>query len=268
MTRRSSRSRPTNGGSSPSRAAAPADAGGDAQRAPERDLLRLALQLEGAGVLVHDGGLARAPCRLADEHGARLGRRLDARRGVDEVAGDESLAGGAERHGGLAGEDARACLQPGVERGDGLDEIERGADGALGVVLARGRRAPHRHHRVADELLHGAAVAADDEARGVEVAREQVADVLRVARLRERREADEVGEEDGDDAPLDVGAAAAAGSAATSDVPHSPQKRWPGSYAAPQLGQAVASEAPQFLQNFCPSRLSVPQLVHWATSGA
>jgi hypothetical protein len=62
--------------------------------------------------------------------------------------------------------------------------------------------------------------------------------------------------------------AAVAGSTAASDVPHSPQKRWPGSYAAPQLGQAVASEAPQFPQNFCPSRLSVPQLVHWATSGA
>src|SRR5579859_2753290 len=73
------------------------------------------------------------------------------------------------------------------------------------VVLARRGSAPDRHHRVADELLDRSAVAADDEARGVEVAREQVADVLRVARLGERGEADEVGEEDGDDAPLDVG---------------------------------------------------------------
>jgi hypothetical protein len=162
-------------------AAAPADAGGDAQRAPERDLLGLALQVERACVLVHDRGLARAPRRLADEHRAGLRRRLHARGGVDEVAGDETLTRGAERHRGFAREDARSCAQARVERCDGFDEIERRANGAFGVVLARGRRAPHRHDCVADELLHHAAIASDDEARGVEVAREETADVLRVA---------------------------------------------------------------------------------------
>ena len=91
---------------------------------------------------------------------------------------------------------------PGPERADGVDEVERGADGALGVVLVRGRRAPDRHDRVADELLDRAAVAVDHLARQVEVARQGLADVLGVALLGERREADEVGEQDGDQAPF------------------------------------------------------------------
>jgi hypothetical protein len=34
-----------------------------------------------------------------------------------------------------------------------VDQLERGADGALGVVLVGDGRAPDGHHRVADELL-------------------------------------------------------------------------------------------------------------------
>ena len=70
LTRRSSRSRPTNGASSPATCATPRDAGDHAQRPPERDRLRLALELVLAGVLVHDRCLAsraasprpRTPC--------------------------------------------------------------------------------------------------------------------------------------------------------------------------------------------------------------
>jgi hypothetical protein len=87
-----------------------------------------------------------------------------------------------------------------AEGGDRCDEIESGADGTLGVVLARDRRSPHSHHGVADELLDGSAEALDDEARALEVTQEQVAHVLGVALLRERRVADEVGEQDGDEA--------------------------------------------------------------------
>jgi hypothetical protein len=47
--------------------------------------------------------------------------------------------------------------------------------------------------------------------------------------------------------------------AGPSAVAHSPQKRSPGSFAAPQFGQITASGAPQFEQNFRPSRFSVPQ---------
>ena len=87
----------------------------------------------------------------------------------------------------------------------GVDQVEAGADGTLGVVLAGGRCAPDRHHRIADELLDGAAVAADHVRGELEVAGQRVADVLGVTLLGERREADEVGEEDGDEAPLGEG---------------------------------------------------------------
>jgi hypothetical protein len=43
-------------------------------------------------------------------------------------------------------------------------------------------------------------------------------------------------------------------------VPHSPQKRSPGSLAAPQLAHEIASALPQDEQNFRPARFSVPQL--------
>ena len=83
-----------------------------------------------------------------------------------------------------------------------VGQLERRANGPLGVVLVRGGRAPHRHDRVADELLDRAAVARDHVARDGAVALEGVAHLLGVALLGERREADEVGEQDGDEAPL------------------------------------------------------------------
>ena len=96
---------------------------------------------------------------------------------------------------------ARAWM-PRPEAGHRVDELQRRADGALGVVFLGDRRAPHGHHRVADELLDRAAVALDDVAREVEVARQRVADVLRVTLLGERREADEIREEDAHQAPF------------------------------------------------------------------
>ena len=62
-------------------------------------------------------------------------------------------------------------------------KLERGSHGPLGVVLARDRRTPDGHHRVADELLQRAAVAFDDGAGRIEVTRLQVAHVLEVAAL-------------------------------------------------------------------------------------
>ena len=73
------------------------------------------------------------------------------------------------------------CADLIAERLDRGDQVERAADRALGVVLEGGRGAPDGHHRVADELLDGAAVRADDLRRGREVAIEQLADRLRVA---------------------------------------------------------------------------------------
>ena len=132
---------------------------------------------------------------VADEDGAGLGGGLDAAGGVDEVAGDHALVGGTQRDGRLAGEDAGARSERGVEARDRVDEVEGGAHGAFGVVLVRDGGAPDGHHGVADELLDGAAVALDHGAAGVEVAGQQLAGVLGVAPLRGGREADEVGEQ-------------------------------------------------------------------------
>src|SRR5581483_4972703 len=82
---------------------------------------------------------------------------------------------------------------------------ERRPDRALGVVLGRDRRPPDGHRRVADELLDRAAVELDEPAASVEVAGEELARVLRVAALRGGGEADEVGEEHGDEASLGRG---------------------------------------------------------------
>ena len=243
----------------------------DAQRPPERHRLVLALQRVRAGVLVDDRLLGRAPRRLADEHGAGLGGRLDPRRRVDEVAGDHPLPLGADRDRRLAGEHARPRPQLGrahlvAERRHGGDEVERRAHRALGVVLGRRRRPPHRHHRVADELLDRAAVEPDQPVARLEVAREELAHLLRVAVLGERREPDEVGEEHRHEPPLGDGSGRRrlGAAAAASDAPHSTQKWSPAACGCPQDGQASASPLPHWAQNLAPSGLAWPQLAHVA----
>jgi len=106
------------------------------------------------------------------------------------------------RYGGLARQDAGASLEVGVELGHARDEVERGADGALGVVLGRGWGSPDRHDGIADELFHGSAVALDHTACRLEVLREELPRVLRVALFRCCREADEVEEQKRDEAAL------------------------------------------------------------------
>ena len=126
-----------------------AQAGDDAARAPQRRHAGLALELELACFLVDDRLVRRAARRLADEHRAGLGNRLHARGRVDDVAGHHALSFGADRHGGLAREDADAGAQLLraellSERRDGGGEVERGADRALGVVFGGGRACPTR----------------------------------------------------------------------------------------------------------------------------
>ena len=110
----------------------------DAQRAPELHRLGLALELALAGRRIGDRRLGRPVRRLADEHGAGRRGGLDARRGVDEVAGDHPLALGSDRDRGLAGEHScteRSSAPDRGHRGDGVDELERRPHGPLGVVL-------------------------------------------------------------------------------------------------------------------------------------
>ena len=98
------------------------------------------------------------------------------------------------------GQHAGPRLDARAEVTDRPDELERGSDRALGVVLERRGRAPDGHHRVADELLDRAAVAGDDRGREVEIARQGLADVLGITLLRERREPDEIREQHRDEA--------------------------------------------------------------------
>ena len=133
---------------------------------PEGVQSRLALELVGAGALVDDRRLGGAPGRLARQHLAGLGEGLDAGGGVDDVAGHHALAVGADRDGGLAGENARTGAQVGhadlvAKRRHRGDQVERRPHRPLGVVLGRHRSAPDRHHRVADELLDRSAVELD-----------------------------------------------------------------------------------------------------------
>ena len=77
-----------------------------------------------------------------------------------------------------------------------------GADCAFGVVLVRDRGAEDRHHRVADELLDGAAEALELVPEAGVVRAEQRAHLLGIHLLGARREADEIGEEHGHDLAL------------------------------------------------------------------
>ena len=142
LTMRSSRSRPTNGGSRPAERWAPPRAASTRSARWSAHRLRLPLQLVLARRLVRDRRLGRALRRLADEHGPGLGRRLDTRRRVHEVAGDHSLADRTDRHRRLAGQHPRPRGERGVELGHGGDEVERSPHRALGVVLVRDRASP------------------------------------------------------------------------------------------------------------------------------
>ena len=74
--------------------------------------------------------------------------------GGPSVDGDQRLAGvHADPQPQVEG------LVGGTELGNRVADGDRGADRPLGVVVARHRRAEDRHHRVADELLDGAAEA-------------------------------------------------------------------------------------------------------------
>ncbi len=185
----------------------PAGAGDDAHRPPQPVQADLALQLVLAHVLVHDRRLGRAPGRVSDEHLPRVGQRLHSRRGIDDVARNHALADGADGDRRLARQHTCAHAQVGhphlvAQRGHGGDQVERRPHGPLGIVLGGAVGAPDGHHGIADELLDHAAVELDQSPAHVEVAREQRPHLLGVARLRERGETDQVGEQHGDQAPL------------------------------------------------------------------
>ena len=172
----------------------------------------LALERLLPGRLEGDGALGGAAGGFADQDDTRRRDRLEARRGVDQVARDHGLAaterGGVDRS--FAGQDAGAERKRIISRlvtqvSNGVDEIERGADGPLRVILLGDRRPPDGHHRVPDELLDGPAIPFDDLARDVEVPVEELAHPFRVLAVAAGGEADQVREQDRDQASLGEG---------------------------------------------------------------
>ena len=144
-----------------------AEARSGLDRLPDGDRLGLPLRLDRRR---RPGTRSRAPSRgrSSRRRGSPFDRRrrLQARRRVDDVAGDHALAlRAAARRARRAPRpcsrrsaravDVRVLL---VQLGDRVADRERRPDRALGVVLVRDRRAEDRHHRVADELLDRPAV--------------------------------------------------------------------------------------------------------------
>ena len=182
--------------------ATPALVGHHAQCAPSRHGGGLALQHLFAGRLEGDGACRGLHRRFPHQH--RVGRRhgLQAGGGVDQVARDHALVGGAEGHGGLAGQDPHTSAQPLVELADGVHDLQRGPHRALGIILIGALGAPGRHHSIADELLHLPAVTLDHGARGLEVTSQRLTHELRVSPLGVLGEGDEIGEEHRDETTL------------------------------------------------------------------
>jgi hypothetical protein len=105
---------------------------------------------------------------LSDQHLSRRGRLLEPRRDVDRIARREPF----RRPGhDLPAVHADPALH--AERGNRIADLDRRTAGAKRIVLVQDRYPEDGHHRVADELLHRAAVALDDRADRVEVPREQ-----------------------------------------------------------------------------------------------
>ena len=106
------------------------------------------------------------------------------------------------------------------------------ADGALRIVLVGDRRAEDGHDLVPDDLVDAASVRADVGRETVEAAVEEVLHVLGIAVLGQRCEADDVGEQDGDDAAF-VGVA-------DRGAPQDGQNRAPAGKTAPQEGHGAS----------------------------
>ena len=131
-----------------------------------------------------------------DQHFAGRGRLLQPGSHVDGVAGDECVAVACDD---LAGVDTDARAEP--EGGDGRPHLPRSSNGAQRVILVGDRDAEHRHHRVADELLDGAAVPLEDRAHRLVVREHRRAQCLGVGASSERRRPGEVAEHDRDGLP-------------------------------------------------------------------
>jgi len=180
------------------------------ERPPDRKRLGLALHRNRLQRLVVEHPLRRAVGLLGDRDPVHRRRPLQSGGGVDDVAEHASLALFRTR---TEGHDRLACVDPDshlqrerrgllVQLVDRLQDAKARPNGALGVVLVRDGRSERGHHRVADELLHGAAVALDLLAQACVIREHARANVLGIRRVRGCSEADEIAEENGHDLAL------------------------------------------------------------------
>ena len=216
----------------------------------------------------------------SDQHRARLGRRLHPGRGIHRIPGHHPLTDRAQGHRHLAGHHPRPRRQPRHPRlrsqlGHRGHQVQRGPHRPLRVPLGRRRGAPHRHHRVPDELLHHPAVPADHRPRHREILRQQLPDRLGIPRLRQRGEPHHIAEQHRAHPPLrhrrPARPGAAAGDAArprrtpgptpASACPQARQNRCPAMTGSPHDGHPP-SGAPQSPQNRSPSPRDAPHRGH------
>ena len=202
LSSRSSSSRPTNGGSGMSLRPCPpppattrrARQVGTGAALPLSDLIARRLERDRASA----ARIVASPTRTVP------GVATDWMRAVVLTRSPATMPSlvGPDGHRGLAAHDPGASLDASGRGPDGVEQLQRRPDGPLRVVFAGRRRAPDRHHGVADELLDDAAVQLDDLGRDREVAGERLAHLFRVAFLREGCEANEVGEQHADETPF------------------------------------------------------------------
>ena len=133
-----------------------------------------------------------------------VGRLLEPGRHVHRVAADGvvALLRPARAAHDLAGVDADPDLQPAVQPTDRGPDLERAAQGALGVVVVRLGCAEDRHGRIADVLLERAAESDDLGRDGGEVGALDLTHRLRIGLLGAPGESNEVREQDRHQAPL------------------------------------------------------------------
>jgi hypothetical protein len=165
---------------------------------------------------------------LAHEDLARLRGRLQPLRRVHHVAHGRVVAAGpqpADQH--LAGvqpdpePNVEAQVRPG--RRHRAVQLQRGAHGALGIVLVGDRGAEQGEDGIADDLVDPAAEGLDVRDQTLEAPVDQPFHLFGITSLGHRREAHEIGEQDGHDPALvppqlELGAAARAVARAGWDV--------------------------------------------------
>jgi hypothetical protein len=185
-----------------------ADATSCLDRAPRCDRLGLPLRGYRFEPLVRDRTVGRAHRRLVHGNPADRGCTLETSRGVHDITRHQPLATlgpRSESHDCLAGghRGANCDIEPARAKVvDRLQDAKCRPYSPLGVVLVSCGSAEDRHHRVADELLDGAAEALNVGLHPLVVGAQRRAHVFRIRSVGAAGESHEVDEEYGHDLAL------------------------------------------------------------------